>query len=110
MTVDKPMYYSNPVPTPCYKKKIIPYEVIKRVPKFIKKCVPVHIPVKIPVKVAVDVEVPVEQEYTTCIPVTKTVYRDVPNYIKRTEYIREEVPKLCTIRVPEYHERTVEVA
>lgn len=108
--VEKPLYYENPVPTPCFKKKLIPYEVKKFKPVFIKKCVPVHIPVRVPIKVKVDVEVPVQKEFITVCPVEKTVYREVPKYIHQTQIIKEHVPKVCTVRVPEYHYRQVEVA
>ena len=75
IAVSKPLYYDNYVPTPCYKKKYIPYVVTKRCPVYIKKCVPVHIPVKIPIRVPVDVIVPCEREYTEIVPVCKTVYK-----------------------------------
>lgn len=67
------------------------------------------VPVKIPVKVPVEVEVPVAQEYTTVVPIVKTVYKEVPQYIKQTKVITEQVPTVHVVQVPEYHERRVEV-
>lgn len=109
VAVEKPLYYDRPVPTPVYKKKYIPYKVIKEEKVYIKKEVPVHIPVRIPVKVPVNIEVPVYKEHTTVIPVHKCVYREVPHYIHQEKIIKEHVPKVCTVRVPQVHHQVVEV-
>jgi hypothetical protein len=53
---------------------MIPYDVIKQEPCFVKKYCPVHIPVRIPVKIPVNIEVPCYQDYETVRHIRKDVY------------------------------------
>ena len=87
---------------PVYKKKIVPYEVIERVPVYMQQQIPVHIPVKIPVKVPVRVEVPCYQEYTNVIPVQKNVYKVVPRVVHKERCVEEKVPVYQDVCVPVY--------
>jgi hypothetical protein len=98
-----------PVPTPVYKKKIVPYEVEEKVPVYIKQCVPVHVPVKVPVKVPVRVEVPCYQEYQTVVPVRKDVYKVVPKIIDQERCVEERVPVYKDVCVPVPQKEIVEV-
>lgn len=75
--------------------------MIKQEPCYIKKYIQEPVPVKIPVKVPVEVEVPCEKEYTTVVPVVNTVYKEVPQYIKQTKFITEEVPKVQVVQIPQ---------
>ena len=107
IAIEKPLYYTNFIPTPCYRKKYIPEIITKRCPVFIKKCVPVHIPVKVPVQVPIDVIVPCKKVFTQIVPVCKTIYKSVPHIINKYKTITERVPKVCHIREARVHHRTV---
>lgn len=107
--VKEPFYYDKPIPVPVYRKKIIPYDVIREEKVYIPKYEYVHIPVKVPVKVPYNVIVPYYKEVTKVYPRYQTVYQDCPRVIRRE---REEicyVPKVVNIKVPCVQERCVEV-
>jgi hypothetical protein len=66
--VKQPCYYDKPIPVPVYRKKIIPYEVIREEKVYIPKYEYVHIPVEVPIKVPFNVVVPCYKEVTKVCP------------------------------------------
>lgn len=107
--VKQPCYYEKQIPVPVYRKKCIPYEVIKYVKEFIPKYEYVHIPVKVPVKVPINIEVPCYKHVTKVCPRYKTVHQVCPRFINKERIIECKVPKVVHIKVPCVQKRCVEV-